>query len=596
VEVFLEFQAIVVVTMLVLAAVLLATERMRPDMVAMLTLAVLMLFQILTPKEALAGFSNPATVAVACMFVLSAGLQSSGVVHYLGDRLLAMGVSREASLLLVVGLIVGPVSMFINNTAAVAIFLPIAIRACQGSRISPSRILMPLSFFAMLGGMCTLIGTSTNILVSSLAEDRDIEPFGMFEFTPIGLIFFGAGAIYLLFIGRRLLSERVPAESLTEEFHLGLFLSELIVLEGSPLAGKTLVEANLGERYDLEVLAVVRADGRKFQAEEVARLREGDLLLVKASAASLGKVRDNTGIAVKPGRHPDDADLRSADSAIFEALITPTSHLAGRTLKSVGFRNRYGATTLAIRRHGEDIREKIGKIRLRVGDELLILAPRTNLERLRGENDFLMLEEVEIPVLKPVTAMTSIAIVAGVVISAALGFYTVAVAAIIGSVLMVVTRCLPLRKVYTEVDWQVIFLFAGLIPMGRGLEVTGAADAAVDLMLRVFSGLGPEAVLSVFFFLAMVLTGIMSPKPTAALLAPLAVSTARSLGVDERAFLIALTFAASTAFYTPVGFQTNLLVYGPGGYRFMDFVKVGGPLCVVIWILSWLLIPVFFPL
>ncbi len=589
-------QAIIVVVTLVVAAVLLAAERLRPDIVAMLALAVLMLFRIVAPKEALAGFSNPATVAVACMFVLSAGLQASGVVQYLGDRLLRTGVSRETTLLLVIGLVAGTVSMFINNTAAVAIFLPVAIRACHGSRISPSRILMPLSFFAMLGGMCTLIGTSTNILVSSLAEDRGIRGFGMFELTPIGLALLGGGTLYLLVFGRRLLPERVPVESLTEEFHLGRFLSEILVLEGSPLAGMTLAEANLGENYDLEVLALVRADGGKLNAEEVDRLREGDILLVKAHATALGKVRDNAGIAVKPGRHPDDADLRSADSAIFEALITPTSHLAGRTLKNVDFRHRYRATALAVRRHGEDIIQKVGKIRLRVGDELLIVAPRANLERLRKETDFLMLEEVEIPVLKPVHAITAISIVAGVVISAALGFYTVAVAAIIGSVAMVVTGCLPLRKVYDAVDWQVIFLFAGLIPMGTALEATGAAERAVQLMLALLGDLGPEAVLSSFFLMAMILTGILSPKPTAALLAPLAVTTARSLGVDERSFLIALTFAASTAFYTPMGFQTNLLVYGPGGYRFMDFVKVGGPLNLLIWVLASLLIPRFFPL
>ncbi|MDX1387940.1 MAG: SLC13 family permease, partial [Acidobacteriota bacterium] len=495
-----------------------------------------------------------------------------------------------------VAVIVGPISAFINNTAAVAVLLPVALRATHASGVSPSRILMPMSFLAMLGGMCTLIGTSTNILVSSLAEDRGIRGFGMFEFTAIGLILLGGGTVYLLVLGRRLLPERVPAESLTEEFHLGRFLSEILVLEGSPLAGKTLAEANLGENYDLEVLALVRADGSKLNAEEVDRLQEGDLLLVKAHATSLGKVRDSQGIAVKPGRHPDDADLRSADSALFEALITPTSHLAGRTLKSVGFRHRYRATALAIRRHGEDIVQKIGKTRLRVGDELLIVAPRANLENLRKETDFLMLEEVEIPVFQPVHAITAITIVAGVVISAALGFYTVAVAAIIGSVAMVVTRCLPLRKVYEAVDWQVIFLFAGLIPMGTALEKTGAAAVGVRIMLRLLGDLGPEAVLSAFFLLAMILTGILSPKPTAALLAPLAVTTARTLGVDERAFLIALTFAASTAFYTPMGFQTNLLVYGPGGYRFMDFVRVGGPLNLLIWVLASLLIPRFFPL
>ena len=590
-----------VLALLVGAIVLLATERLRPDLVAMLTLGILMLSRVIDLDQALSGFSSPATVTVACMFVLSAGLQASGVVQFLGDRLLREGPASPGALLLLMGLVVGPVSAFINNTAAVAIFLPLALRACHARGVSPSRVLMGVSFFAMMGGSCTLIGTSTNILVSSIAAGRvdhagqSIEPFGMFEFSQIGVVLFVAGTAYLLLLGPRMMPERVLPESLTEGFHLNRYLSEVVVLEGSTLAGKSLLEARLGERYDLEVLSLIREGRIRGRPTETETLQEKDVLLVKAPAAALVRLRDTAGIGVRPGRHPDDADLNSADSALIEVVVSPNSVLEGRSLKGLNFRHRFSATTLAIRRHGADIREKIGHVRLRIGDELLLLAHRSNLEQLKRETDFVVLQELEVPVLRPVMALTALLIVAGVVVAAALGLYPISVVAVAGAVLMVLTGCLPARKVYQEVDWTVVFLLAGLIPMGVALETTGAARASVEWMLWLTGSWGPTVALGTFFLLASILTGFMSNTATAALLAPLAVTCANELAVSPRPFLIALAFAASAAFYTPIGYQTNLLVYGPGGYRFGDFVRVGAPLTILYWIVGTMLIPRIFP-
>jgi di/tricarboxylate transporter len=587
--------ALLVVLILVVATVLLATERLRADMVAMLILAALMMLRILDPKQALSGFSNPATVTVACMFVISAGLQASGVVQFLGDRLLRHGPSSVFMLMLLIGLVIAPVSMFINNTAAVAVFLPVVLRASHGNHVSPSKLMMPLSFFAMLGGICTLIGTSTNILVSSIAAERGIAPFEMFEFFKLGTILLVICGAYLLLVGRHFIPERLHAESLTEGFHLNRYLGEVVVLPDSPLIGHTLIEASLGERYDLEVLGHVRDKVMRPVPTGTEILVEGDILLVKAPAAALIQLRDKAGLAVRPGRRPGDADLRSGDSALVEGVITPNSDLEGRSLKRVDFRNRFGATALAIRRHGEDIREKIGHIRLRVGDELLILAPRRSLERLRRQRSFVVLEELEVPVVKPVMAVTSILVVAGVVISAAMGLYSIAQSAVAGAVAMVLTGCIPVRRVYENIDWSVIFLLAGLIPLGLALEQSGAAATAVHWLLQLTGAWGPSAVLGTLFLVSVLLTGVMSNNATAALLAPLAIIGARTLGIDERPLLVAVTFAASAAFYTPIGYQTNLLVYGPGGYRFTDFVRVGGPLTVIYWLLATLLIPIFFP-
>jgi di/tricarboxylate transporter len=361
------------------------------------------------------------------------------------------------------------------------------------------------------------------------------------------------------------------------------------------LIGRTLRQARLGERFDLEVLGHVRNKVMRGVPDGYRTLEAGDILLVKAPVSALIQIRDAAGIAVRPGRHPGDADLRSADSALIEAVIVPNSELEGRSLQSVDFRNRFRSTALAIRRHGEDIREKIGKVRLRVGDELLVLVQRRHIDRLRRETSFVILQEVEVPMIQPVKAITACLIIAGVVATAATGLYPIVDAAIVGAVGMVLTGCLPARRAYADIDWQVIFLLAGLIPMGIALETTGAAAQASHWVIRVADSWGPTAVLGAFMVLAALLTGVMSNTATAALLAPLALGTAEAVGVDPRPFLVGLTFAASAAFHTPVGYQTNLLVYGPGGYRFMDFVRVGGPLSAIHCGLATLLIPQFFP-
>jgi di/tricarboxylate transporter len=587
--------AVFVLALLGVLVVLLAVEKLRADMVAMLGLAALILSGILEPGSALSGFSNPATITVACMFILSAGLHSSGLVRVFGDRLLKDGPTTAPMLMLVIGILIAPVSAFINNTAAVAVFMPIALRVCHGRGISPSRILMPLSFFAMLGGTCTMIGTTNKNKVSNNPPHKSIQPVGIFELNKHGQLLLAAGAVYLMVFGGRLLPERIPAESLTEGYHLNRYLSEVVILDDSPIAGLTLPEAKLGERFDLEVLGLYR-DKRMwgFPGPDLI-LKESDVLIVKAPAAALVQLRDAMGVVIKHGRHPDDADLRSVDSALVEVVVAPNSALEGRTVKTIDFRHRYGATALAIRRHGEDIREKVGRVRLQFGDELLIMVRRLSLSRLREQTDFVVLQELDVPVLRPWKALMSLGIVGAVVGVAAMRLYPIAETAVVGSVLMVLSGCLPVRKVYTSVDWKTIILLAGLIPMGSALEITGAADSAVNGLLEMTGSLGPQVVLGVFMLFTVILTGFMSNNATAVLLAPLAITTAQKLGVDARPFLVALTFAASAAFYTPIGYQTNLLVYGPGGYRFIDFVRLGAPLNLLHCALASFLIPLIFP-
>ena len=588
-------QIAVVFALLALATILLVTERLRPDIVAMLVLAALVVTRILEPSRALSGFSNPATVVVACMFVLSAGLQSSGVVQFLGDRLLTHGPSRPTAILALTALVIGPASAFINNTAAVAVFLPVILRACEANNISPSRLMMPLSFFAMLGGTCTLVGTSTNIVVSSVAADAGLRPFGMFEFSVLGIILFGAGGIYLFTIGQRLIPERVPAKAPAQGFNINRYLSELRVLEGSPLIGKSLAAAGLAERHDVEILAQVRDGVSREVPDGHSMIQEGDRLLVRAEAASLVKLREKEGLALRSERGKGGLDLESGGAALVELVVKPDSGVEYRTLKGIDFRRRFGATVLAIRHYGRELRERIAQTPLRGGDELLVLVPRQNLERLRDEPSFVLLGELEIPVVRPRRALIAGSIIAGVVGFATFSTFSIVETAVVGAALMVLTGCLPARKVYETIDWRVIFLLAGLLPLGIAFETTGAAKVAVDFLLQFSRDFGPTVVLGLLFLTASVLTGFMSNTATAALLAPLAIATAGTLGLSPRPFLIAVTFAASAAFFTPIGYQTNLLVDGPGGYRFADYVKVGGPLTLLYAVLATLLIPLFFP-
>ena len=325
------------------------------------------------------------------------------------------------------------------------------------------------------------------------------------------------------------------------------------------------------------------------------QMEAGDILLVQAAAQTLMQLRDRAGISVRPQKKHDDSDLKSGDQVLFEAVITSHSELEGRTLKEVDFRNSFGATALAIRRGGQDIIEKIGHIRLRLGDELLVLAPRRSFGKMRQQRAFIVLQELDVRTLRPLHAAMASLIIVAVVGIAAFGIYPIVTTAIAGSVAMVLTRCLPIRRVYREIDWVVIVLLAGLIPLGVALEKTGVAATSAEFLLKFSGDYGAHVSLGVFIMLTAVLTGAMSNTATAALLAPLAIQLAAALNVDARPFLVGLTFAASAAFYTPIGYQTNLLVYGPGGYRFMDYFRVGGPLTLLYWAVVTWLVPIFFP-
>ena len=585
---------------------LFVTEKFRADLAALMVLGALVLVGLLqrlvswirpehwiTPEEGISGFSNPATITVAAMFVLSAGLQKTGAVAFA-----ARGLKRltgfPSVLLLVMMLTVGVVSAFINNTAAVAVFLPLALAACASGKVSASKLLIPLSFASQFGGVCTLIGTSTNLLVSSISERAGRGAFSMFEFAPLGMVMLGAGTLYLLLFSRWLLPDRRGAQ-LTENYQLGNYITELRVRPGSRLAGQTVEASEFGRREDVTVMEI-RRDGRTLFAPRHEPVQAGDVLLVRGGARELMDAKAAWKLDLEPEFKLKDEALEAQDLQLAEVLIAPRSHLIDRTLAGVEFRRRYNAIVLAIQARQQTVREKLNQVRLQFGDALLLLGPKEELARLRGDPNFLVLEQVEEPSLRRAKIPLALSIIATVVALAAFNIMPILVSSIIGCIALVVSRCLTLEEAYAAIDWKVIVLLAGVLPLGLAMEKSGAAQLLAQSTLGQAGAFGPVVVLAVLYLLTAILTEFMSNNATAVLMAPIALSTAATLGVDAKPLLMAVCFAASTSFATPVGYQTNTMVLHPGGYCCADFMRIGIPLNLIFWALAVYFIPRFWPL
>lgn len=583
---------ILVLAILVGAVILFISEKFPVDLVAFMVLGSLLVLGLITPEEGVSGFSNPATVTVAAMFVLSAGLQKTGAVATIGNLLIRFGRNHFTALMVIMGA-VGLMSAFINNTAAVAVFLPMVLALANKRKIAASKFLIPLSYASQFGGVCTLIGTSTNLLVSAISDQAGYGAFSMFEFSRLGLIMFGAGFAYFLLIGRWLLPER-KSQELTAAYELGEYIAEMRVMKDSPLIGKTVMESNLGTEHDVTILRLLDEE-RRVWAPYRQRLREGSVLLVRGRLQELMEVKKDDHLELNAEFELRDAALQDKEMQLVQVLVPPHSILIGRTLKDTYFRHRYNALVLAIQRRGAPLREKLNAVRLQVGDALLIMAAQKDIDQLRADDDFIVLEEVPEPSLRSRKVPFAVVIVALVVGMAALNFVPILVSALLGCIAMVLTRCLTLEEAQKAVDWNVIFLLGGILPLGIAMEKTGSAQWLADQALGLTGSLGPIAVLAVIYLLTAVLTESMSNNASAVLLAPIAIATAVKLGIDPKPLLMAVTFAASTSFATPVGYQTNAMVYGLGGYKYIDYVKVGVPLNLIFWVLAVIFIPIFWP-
>jgi di/tricarboxylate transporter len=569
---------------LVAAFIIFAFDILPIDFVAFAIMAVILAFRDVldvSAQEAISGFSNPATVTVLAVFILSAGIQRTGTINIISRRMVLWGGDGERRQLATIHGIAGPFSMFMNNTAAVAILIPAVIRMAREARRSPSKLLMPLSYVSQLAGVVTLIGTSTNILASELSDQSGFGGFSMFEFSAIGLLVFATGSLYLLLIAPHLLPERETGADPEESYHVRDFLSEILIPEGSSYAGKSLAEARLRQEFGVQVLEILRVGRRILLIHGDTVLEEGDILVVSGSADQLVAIRDDPRLEIEAQVRFQETKKLPEDIGLLEVVIGPNSDLIGGTLVSTNFRNRYGTTVIAMRKQGRVIRERLGGVRFEFGDTLLLQGAPQAIERVKHEGGFIVTEEPRIQTFRTNKIPIAIGIVGGVVLFAVLG-QPILVTAIVGAVLMVLTGCLTVQELHEAIRWDVIFLLAGMIPVGIALENTGGAELLADLAVRSAEHVPALGVLYIFYATTMVLTELISNNAAVVVMIPIAVGTATSLGLDVKAFILAIMFAASTSFSTPVGYQTNTMIYGPGGYRFTDFPRVGGPLNLVL--------------
>ena len=579
----------------IVAVVLFVTEKFSTDVVAALVMVVLLVSGILTPAEGFNGFANPATVTVGAMFVISAGLFRAGAVNFLGRGLRRLARRSSTLMVLVMMLGVGSLSSFLNNTATVAIMIPVIMVVAQRVNTSPSKLLMPLAFASLLGGMCTVLGTSTNILASSMAETAGLEPLSMFEFSRLGIIFFAVGVIYMMTIGRKMIPEHRTSGDLTRSFGLGDYLTELQLSDKSQLVGESLESAPLLEEFDIEVLQIIRGKDLLRPTPKTV-LREHDLLRVKGDVSTINELKERAEASLGMQIKWQDSDLESKDTKLVEAVVGPSSPLAGRSLVESNPRKNYGVSVLAIRHHGALKHGELQNIKLMSGDTLLIEVPNSRIPYLIQQRVFLVASKAGIPQFDLLKAAKGVAIVVSVITSAALGWLSIASAAAAGALLIVLSKCISMEEAYAAIEWNVLFLLAGMLALSIAMEKTGTSAMLAGGIVDVFGAMGPRALVAAFFGATMLLTSVMSNQATVALLIPVAITTAYSIDANPRTFIFAVMFAASSSFMTPVGYQTNTMIYGPGQYTFNDFLRVGTPLSLIFWVLGTLLIPWFWPL
>jgi di/tricarboxylate transporter len=591
----------IVVFLVILGALaLFATEPVPIDITALAIMVTLMLFgpvtavltdigllagavELVSAEQGISGFASSATITVLAMFILSAGVQRTGVVQILGRKIAALtGDSESRQLGAIIG-VVSPISGFINNTAAVAILLPMVTDLAHAGKTSPSKLLMPLSFASMFGGTLTLIGTSTNILASEIASRPEFlgRPFSMFEFTALGAVVGVVGVAYLMTVGRYLVPARIkPREDLTEEFEMGEYLTEVVVRDDSPILGQTVQEALQETDFDVDLVQLIRGKEVFLEPLGPKAIQAGDIFAVRTDRDTLVDLLDAEGLDLVPEVTVDEAELQQAENVqtLVEVVVAPGSFVVGESLASTNFRQRYDATALALRRGGDIVRERMDHRQLRVGDTLLIQATGDSVDRLNNNRDFIVAQEVTRPDFRESKIPIAVGLILAVVGVAALTPVSIVVAALAGALGMVLTRCLKPTEVYDSVQWDVIVLLAGVIPLGIAMQETGGANYLAELVVLAAAALPPLGVLALMYVVTAVLTNIVSNNAAVVLMVPVAAQVATDVGASMFAFILAVTFAASTAFMTPVGYQTNLFVYGPGGYRFTDYVTVGAPL------------------
>jgi di/tricarboxylate transporter len=585
-------QAWIVALIVIGAMALFVSEKLRFDVVGLLVLVALLTFGILTPAEGLSGFSNEATLVVGAMFALNAGVVGTGGLD--GMIRLLSRIRRPWLLTFAVILIVCALGAFVKNTALVAVFLPAVLGICARSGTSPARVLMPMSFAAQMGGVCTLLGTSSNLLTNSIAIEHGLPPFGVFEFARLGVPLAIAGIVYLMLIGRWLLPRHIDVDA-AQSYALGKFVTELRLMPGSPLIGQTIAAVGFAEKYGVHVLELLRGEQRLW-APRGQELQPNDILIARGDWDRLEDFQRAQKLEIATVADADESPAVDERRMLIEAMVAPGARLIGESLDQADFGWNYKASVLAVQRRGAVLREPLRQTRLQVGDVLMLLVNEDALAHLRRASGLIVLSERGDSGQSRRKAPLAIAILVSVIAVAGLGWLPLVVSALLGCAAMALTGCFNFEDVYESIDWQVLVLLAAILPLGIALDKTGLAQYLVNSGMAAAGMHGPLVVLTMVYLLTAVLTEMMGHNPSVVLMAPIAISIAHVLHANPVPFVITVAFAAATSFATPVGYPTNTMVYNAGGYRFVDFMKVGIPLIALFCVLSMLLIPRFWPL
>jgi len=575
------------------AVVLFSWARLPTDATALGILLFLILTGLLPPEKAFAGFGSDVVVMMLGLLILMAALARTGVTDFAARALLHWGNPGSNQLLLVVMIAAVSLGAFMSNTAATAFFLPVIIGLARRAKISAAKLLMPLAFASILASSITLVSTSTNIIVSGLMTEHNMPPMSMFELAPVGLPIAIVGVLYMFVLGQRLVPDRIPAEQI-EDWSVRLYLTEILILPDSSLIGKTLAESGMGRDLDLTVLRIARGETLSLVPRANTRLKRGDVLLVEGERESILQVKEVAGIGIKADVELSHPDLNTEEIGLTEVILLPGSPLIGRTLKGLRFREQYGLQALAINRHGARLMRKMSRIRLRMGDVLVVQGDRAQIAALERQGTFRILGSIDEKLFNRERAPRALAIFAGVLAAATFNWVSLPVATLLGAMLVFVTRCITPEEAYSQVNWKALILIASMLGLGAAMEATGTAEFLAAQAVKVVGYSQPVWMLSAFFALTVLLTQPMSNQAAAVVVLPVAIQTATQLGLNPRSFAVVVALAASCSFLTPLE-PSCLLVYGPGRYRFVDFVKVGLPLTLLIYIISITMVPLFWP-